>query len=175
MAGRKSEPLMSVQSLPAFCLAALLAAGCPAVHAADAGAVRTTGATGAVGAKPAPAAAVAAAASAPATAAVKPIAGDVDAGRRVFNRCANCHQVGPTARSSFGPQLNGIVGRRAGAAGDYRYSPAMANSGIVWNEQSLRAFIRSPGDVVPGSKMRFWGIGNDRDLGNLLAYLQTFK
>ena len=41
------------------------------------------------------------------------------AGRAAFKRCANCHQVGPTARSNFGPQLNGIVGRRAGSAPDF--------------------------------------------------------
>ena len=97
------------------------------------------------------------------------------AGRAAFKRCANCHQAGPTARSNFGPQLNGIVGRRAGSAPDFAYSPAMKRSGIVWTEQNLAAFLRDPDAVVPGNKMRFWGISNERQIADLLAYLRSFK
>jgi cytochrome c len=101
-------------------------------------------------------------------------AGDPAAGRRAFARCASCHQLGPSARSAFGPQLNGIVGRHAAAATDYRYSEAMRKSGIVWDEQRLAAFLRSPGKTVPGTSMRFWGIGDDKQIADLLAYLRTF-
>jgi len=102
-------------------------------------------------------------------------AGDAAAGKAAFAKCASCHQIGPSARAGFGPQLNGIVGRPAGSTRDYRYSPAMQNSRIVWTEDKLRAFMKSPGDVVPGTKMRFWGIGNEKDLDNLLAYMKTFS
>lgn len=101
-------------------------------------------------------------------------AGDVAAGKAAFAKCASCHQIGPAARAGFGPQLNGIVGRPAAATKDYRYSAAMQNSRIVWTEDKLRAFMKSPGDVVPGTKMRFWGISNAQDLDNLLAYMKTF-
>ena len=97
------------------------------------------------------------------------------AGRSAFKRCANCHQVGPGARSNFGPELNGIVGRRAGAVPDFAYSPAMKRAGFVWTEQKLAAFLRDPDAVVPGNKMRFWGIGNERQIADLLAYLRSFK
>ncbi|MDQ2990382.1 MAG: c-type cytochrome, partial [Pseudomonadota bacterium] len=63
-------------------------------------------------------------------------AGDIEAGRTAFAKCASCHQVGPSARGGFGPQLNGIFGRKAAATSDYRYSPAMQNSGIVWSEKT---------------------------------------
>jgi cytochrome c len=66
------------------------------------------------------------------------------------------------------------VGRPAAATKDYRYSAAMQNSHIVWTEDKLRAFMKSPGDVVPGTKMRFWGISNEQDLSNLLAYMKSF-
>jgi cytochrome c len=102
-------------------------------------------------------------------------AGDVQAGKAAFARCASCHQVGSSARDGFGPQLNGIFGRQAGASKDYKYSAAMKNSGIVWSEQTLRAFLKAPDDVVPGNKMRFFGIGNDQQIDNLLAYLHTFE
>lgn len=102
-------------------------------------------------------------------------AGDVVAGKASFAKCASCHQVGSSARAGFGPQLNGIVGRTAGSSNDYKYSPAMKNSGIVWSEKNLRAFLKDPDDVVPGNKMRFFGISNDKDIDNLLAYLNTYK
>lgn len=101
-------------------------------------------------------------------------AGDAAAGKAAFARCAGCHQVGPSARSVFGPQLNGILGRRAGSAAGYKYSEAMRKSGIVWSEPALAAFLRAPGDVVPDTKMRFWGIRDDKQVANILAYLRTY-
>lgn len=106
---------------------------------------------------------------APAAQAADPLA----AGRQAFQRCANCHQVGPGARSGFGPQLNGIVGRRAGAAADYAYSPAMKQAGFAWDEKKLAAFMRDPDKVVPGNKMRFWGIRSERQIADILVYLRA--
>lgn len=100
-------------------------------------------------------------------------AGDPVAGKRAFAKCASCHNVGPNARSGFGPQLNGIVGRPAASASDYRYSLAMKQSGLVWSEDKLRAFLKSPDKVVPGTSMRFWGLGSDSEIDDLLAYLRT--
>jgi cytochrome c len=100
-------------------------------------------------------------------------AGDAAAGKRAFAKCASCHAVGPAARGGFGPQLHGILGRRAGATADYRYSAAMKNSGIVWSEDKLAAFMRAPKDVVPGTSMRFFGIGSEQQIADLLAYLRT--
>lgn len=102
-------------------------------------------------------------------------AGNATAGKAAFTPCASCHQVGPGARGGFGPQLNGIIGRRAGATLDYAYSPAMKNANIVWTEQNLAAFIKDADSVVPGTKMRFLSIGyNERKIADLLAYLRTF-
>jgi len=82
-------------------------------------------------------------------------AGDVAAGKAAFNKCASCH-------------------RAAAASKDYNYSPALRNSRIIWTEDKLRAFLKSPSDVVPGTKMRFWGISDEQQLSNLLAYMRTF-
>jgi cytochrome c len=102
-------------------------------------------------------------------------AGDIAAGKVAFARCASCHQVGPSARGGFGPQLNGIFGRRAASTADYRYSPAMKDSGIVWSDKTLAAFLGAPRAVVPGTKMRFWGISDEKQIADLLAYLRTFQ
>lgn len=99
-------------------------------------------------------------------------AGDAVAGRKLFASCANCHAVGPGARHGFGPHLSSLAGRKAGSLPGFAYSSGMKASGLVWNEASLTAFLRNPGDVVPGTKMRYWGVGiNDKKVADLLAYL----
>lgn len=100
---------------------------------------------------------------------------DAATGEHVFKQCASCHQVGANARAGFGPQLNGVFGRRAGAAPDFAYSDAMKASGIVWDERTLAAFVRDPGKLVPGTKMRFWGLGDENEIKALQAYLRTFQ
>jgi cytochrome c len=97
----------------------------------------------------------------------------VEAGRKAFARCANCHQVGPGARNVFGPELNGILGRRAGSLPGYAYSPALKQAGFTWDEAKLAAFLRDPGQVVPGNAMRFWGLGDEEQVAALVAYLRT--
>ncbi|WP_227470551.1 cytochrome c family protein [Massilia sp. YMA4] len=103
-----------------------------------------------------------------------PPPGDPVAGAAAFRKCASCHQVGPAARGGFGPQLNGIIGRRAAASTDYAYSAALRRSGIVWTDAALARFLRDPDAMVPGTKMRFWGIGDERQIANLLAYLRQY-
>lgn len=108
---------------------------------------------------------------APATA-----AGDATAGRKAFAACINCHQAGPSARHAFGPQLNNLAGRKAGTLPGYAYSPALEASGLVWGAATLAAYLRDPNGVVPGTKMRFWGVGmNERKAADLLAYLAAPK
>ena len=70
--------------------------------------------------------------AAPSAAPAAALKGDPVAGKAAFYRCASCHQVGPSALAGFGPKLTGVIGRKAGATTDYRYSPAMKNANIVW-------------------------------------------
>ncbi|MFG6467416.1 c-type cytochrome [Roseateles sp. BYS87W] len=98
--------------------------------------------------------------------------GDPVAGRKLFSSCANCHAVGPAARHGFGPHLNALVGRPAGSLPGYAYSAGMKASGLKWDEATLTAFLRAPSDLVPGTKMRYWGVGvNEQKVRDLLAYL----
>lgn len=115
------------------------------------------------------------------TAAEPPVAGGegasqaarVEAGRKLFARCAGCHQVGPNAGTIFGPQLNGVLGRKAGGVDGYAYSPALKASNFVWDEQNLAAFIRDSEKVVPGNKMRFMNFMSERQAAEIVAYLAT--
>lgn len=98
----------------------------------------------------------------------------IAAGRAAFAACASCHEVGPSARHGFGPQLNQLRGRKAGSLSDYAYSEAMKQSGLVWDTATLTALIKSPSGTVPGTKMRFLGFGyNERKVADLLAYLES--
>ena len=98
---------------------------------------------------------------------------DLAAGKAAFQTCASCHTIGPGARGSFGPQLNGIVGRKAGSTTDFAYSAVLKHANFSWSEHNLAGFLRNPSQFVPGNKMRFWGIGDERELANLIAYLKT--
>ena len=103
-------------------------------------------------------------------------AGDAEAGGKLFTKtCGGCHSIGVNARNGFGPQLNGVIGRTAGATPGYQYSDAMKNSGVVWSREKLAAYIEAPKKVVSGTRMIFWGISDPQKIDNLLAYLETFQ
>jgi cytochrome c len=108
-----------------------------------------------------------------AAAASLPLVGNVQAGQAAFKLCSSCHQVGPRAHAGFGPQLTGVIGRAAASTRDYRYSEAMQKSGIIWSEAKLAAFLRNPDGVVPGTRMRFWGLSDEQKIADLLAYLKS--
>lgn len=103
---------------------------------------------------------------------------DVDAGANVFKRCGSCHAVGEGAKNKVGPELNEIFGRTAGSLPDYKYSKAMIEAGeqgLVWDHESLALYLHKPKEHVPGTKMSFAGLPNQKDIDNLLAYLLTFS
>ncbi|HEY7248564.1 MAG TPA: cytochrome c family protein [Xanthobacteraceae bacterium] len=103
------------------------------------------------------------------------LAQDPAAGEQVFKRlCSPCHDIGPQAKIKLGPPLNGIDGRKAGTFEGYGYSQANKSSGITWNEQSFTSYIHAPMQAVPGTKMTFVGIKNDKDIADLWAYLKQF-
>jgi cytochrome c len=101
--------------------------------------------------------------------------GDAVAGKAVFNQCKACHQVGPEAKNGVGPILNGIFGRKAGEGAGYNYSDANKNSGLTWDEETLRAYLTDPKAKVPGTKMIFPGIKREKQLDDLMAYLKGIK
>ena len=101
-------------------------------------------------------------------------AGDPEKGAGVFNKCRACHRIGPGARTLVGPELNGVVGRKAGSLEGYPYSAAVKAAGLTWDEATLTQWLRSPRALVPGTRMTFAGISKDDDIANVIAYLKTF-
>jgi cytochrome c len=101
------------------------------------------------------------------------LAGDAAAGEKVFAKCKACHQVGEAAKNAVGPNLNGISGRKAGAADGYNYSEAMKGSGLTWDEATFKEFIKNPKAKVAGTKMVFQGLAADKDGDDVWAYLSS--
>ena len=111
------------------------------------------------------------ASSAAATAA---LAQDAAAGKTSFNKCMACHAIGEGAKNKVGPELNGIDGRKSGTAEGYNYSDANKNSGITWNEALFKEYIKDPKAKVPGTKMSFAGIKNEREINDLWAFISQY-
>ncbi len=103
------------------------------------------------------------------------LAQDVEKGQRSFNKCLPCHAIGPGAQNKIGPELNGLDGRHSGSVPNFSYSDANKNSGIVWNEEKFKQYIKAPQAMIPGTKMIFAGISNPQEINDLWAYLKQFS
>ena len=103
------------------------------------------------------------------------LAQDVTAGEASFRKCQPCHDIGPDARNKIGPALNGLDGHKSGAVEGYSYTEANKEAGITWNEESFKDYIRDPRAKIPGTKMAFPGIKDEKETADLWAYLAQFK
>ena len=104
---------------------------------------------------------------------VRPVeAADARRGEEIFRKCVTCHTVEAGGRNRVGPRLAGLFGRTAGSVGDFRYTDALRQSGIVWNEATLDAYLRDSEAFVPGTKM-YGGLTLDADRMDLIAYLRA--
>jgi len=97
-------------------------------------------------------------------------AGDAARGEARFQDCAACHKL-EAGVNNVGPSLHGIFTRKAGEIADFRYSPAMKRSGIVWTPETLEKFISDPQAMVPGNRMPYAGMAGADDRADLIAYL----
>lgn len=102
-------------------------------------------------------------------------AGDPVKGKNVYKRCAVCHTDDKGGGDALGPNLHGIVGRKAAARPGYAYSAPLKASNITWTEANLIKWTAGPGRMVPGTKMFFAGITSKNQQADLAAYLKTLK
>ena len=100
-------------------------------------------------------------------------AGDPENGRQVFVKCERCHSLDPNGSQEDGPHLYGIFGRKAGSLESYTgYSEAMKASDVVWDEETLDAYIEKPKAFIEGTNMRFRTLRKKEDRQDLIAYLK---
>jgi len=102
------------------------------------------------------------------------LAQDVAAGKTSFNKCLACHAIGEGAKNKVGPELNGLDGRKSGAAPAFSYTDANKNSGITWNEAEFKEYIKDPKAKIHGTKMAFAGIKNEKEINDLWAFLAQY-
>ncbi len=97
--------------------------------------------------------------------------GDAKKGKKVFNKCKACHVV-DKEKNRVGPHLVGLFGRKAGTLDGYKYSKAMVEYGVEWDEETLAEYLAAPKKVVKGTKMAFAGLKKEKDIDNIVAYLK---
>lgn len=97
--------------------------------------------------------------------------GDAAAGEKVYRKCKACHSL-EEGKNKVGPSLYGVVGREAGTVEGYKYSTAMKDSGLTWDEANLDKYLEKPKELVPKTKMAFPGLKKEADRQNVIAYIE---
>ena len=97
----------------------------------------------------------------------------MERGAIMWKRCRACHNVEEGARHKVGPNLYGIYGMTAGTQDGFNYSKAMRASGIVWDDETMSAYIENPRTYIPGNRMSYVGIRKEEDRQALLLWLKA--
>jgi cytochrome c len=93
---------------------------------------------------------------------------DAVRGKELYEaRCGACHSI---EDNRVGPAHKGVVGRKAGTAADYDYSPAVKASTIVWSVDTLDRWLTDPERTIPGQKVSY-SVPLERDRSDIIAYL----
>ena len=100
-------------------------------------------------------------------------AANMKRGQLLYMVCKACHDVEAGLPHKVGPNLHGMFGRKAGTAEGFKYTDALAKSGLVWTPETMDEWLRQPGALVPGNGMAFAGIANDADRASLIAWLMA--
>lgn len=100
------------------------------------------------------------------------LVGDPARGKRLYAQCQACHAV-VEGQNRVGPSLYGIIGSPAGAVDGFNYSPAVMNSNITWTEDVLFAYLETPQEYLPGTRMFFPGVAKPQDRADIIAYLKS--
>ncbi len=95
--------------------------------------------------------------------------GNAERGKELYeSRCVGCHSLDA---NRIGPKHRGVFGRRAGSIEGFTYSPAVQNSGVVWNDETLVRWLSNPQEVIPGQRMNF-RVSQPQDRVDIVAYLK---
>ncbi len=101
-----------------------------------------------------------------------------DEGERAFQKCYSCHSVDRKETDLSGPNLAGVVGRRAASHANFEYSPAMKKSGadgLVWTEETLDRYLADPLEMIPETTMSFPGVRNAAERRAIIEYLKRLR
>lgn len=97
----------------------------------------------------------------------------LERGAILYKRCRACHTLDEGGRHRVGPNLWGVFGSEAGTKDGFNYSQAMANSGVIWSDKTISAYLEKPQEFIKGNRMSFAGLREVRDREAVIAYLRT--
>ncbi|WP_411380127.1 c-type cytochrome [Pseudomonas sp. MPB26] len=96
-----------------------------------------------------------------------------EAAEKAWGKCAACHSLAEGNNSMLGPNLHGVIGRKAGSLDGFVYSPAMKASDMVFTADKLDAFVAAPEEVVPKNRMPFSGLKNPKDRAAVICKIKA--
>ena len=99
--------------------------------------------------------------------------GDLATGEKVFKKCAACHMIAADGKNKIGPNLWGVIGRKAGAIGDYNYSKAMLAYAKEWTFEEMNSYLIKPQAYIKGTKMAFAGLRKEKDRASVILYMNS--
>ncbi len=108
------------------------------------------------------------------TSATAMAAGDAAKGKKIFKKCKACHSI-KAGKKKVGPSMFGVVGSKAGTVKGYKFSKAMKNSGLTWDDATLDKYLFKPKKLVKKTKMIFKGLKKKSQRDDVIAYLKTLK
>ena len=99
--------------------------------------------------------------------------GDIAHGEKVFKKCSACHMIQADGKNMIGPNLWGVIGRKAGAVQDYSYSKALVAYAKNWSFEEMNGFLIKPQKHIKGTKMAFAGLRKEKDRASVILYLNS--
>ena len=87
-------------------------------------------------------------------------------GRR---RCGACHSLD---QNRVGPKHRNVYGRQAGSVEGFPYSNALRNLDVVWDGETLDAWLANPVAFAPGTSMGF-RLTDAEERRAIIAYLRS--
>ena len=94
-------------------------------------------------------------------------------GKKVFKKCASCHSISKGGKNKIGPALWWVIGRQVGTVTDYKYSKSLIAYGKKWSFEEMNGFLIKPKEWIPGTKMAFAGLKNEKDRASLILYMNS--
>ncbi len=101
--------------------------------------------------------------------------GNIEHGKAVFKKCSACHVVAKGGKNKIGPVLYGVLGRKSGAIGDYKYSKALMAHGKVWSYEEMNGYLLKPAKHIKGTKMAFAGLKKEKDRASVIIYMNSLS